>query len=118
MGVWYWLVNYTKREQVMFTHIGASTKFELAYNPASSAITTWYLLENIGDRISFVSDTYDDWPFLVGSRDDLSSYQDVTDQVAKALLENGILSDHGMVFVDEDDPDHIYIRDLRTTWDG
>jgi hypothetical protein len=33
-----------------------------------------------------------------------------------ALVEEGILQDNGMIFVDEDDPDTVYIRDIVNVW--
>jgi len=116
MGVGYILVNCTKREAIRWQHIAASKKRELAGNPAASAITTWYLLENAGDEISFVSDTHDDWPFSSGDRRDVASYEDVTDRVVEALIVNGLLADHGKSFVDEDEPDNVYVRGLRNVW--
>ncbi len=116
MGVGFELVNYTKRERILFMHIPASKKHELAGNPAASAITTWYLLENPGDEISFISDTYDDWPFRGGSRDDLSQYLEVTGQVVDQLMVAGILKDYGKTHIDPDEPDHVYTRDLRNAW--
>lgn len=117
MGVGFLLVNATKREQIMFQHIGASKARELAGNPAASAITTWYLLENRGDNIAFVSDTDDDWPFPdLSKQDSLDAFPDVTDQIVKALIANGILDDRGKDYVDADDPDRIFTRDLRNAW--
>ena len=116
MGVGHILVNRTRREQIMFMHVGASSAREIAGNPAAAAITTWYLLQHPGDDISFVTDTLGDWPFLSGSRSDLHSYAEVTDRVVEQLIEAGILSDHGKSFVDPDDPDVAYERDLRNVW--
>ena len=116
MGVGYILVNHTKGERVSFFHVPASKKRELAGNSAAAAIIAWYLLENCGDNISFVSDTDDDWPFPEGSKDNLSSYPDVTDRIIDALIENEILSDHGKSYVDPDEPDTVYERDLRNIW--
>jgi hypothetical protein len=116
MGVGYNLVNFTKKEMVGFIHVSASKKHELAGNPAASAITTWYLLENAGDKISFVSDTNEDWPFPEGSKKDLLLYPDVTDRVIDALIANGILSDQGRNYVDPDEPDTVYERDLCNIW--
>lgn len=116
MAVGYELVNYSKKELISFCHIGASTAHELAGNPAAAAITTWYLLNHPGDQIAFVSDTYDDWPFAQGSRDDLSSYEDVTDIVVTSLIQAGILEDHGKSWEDADEPDTIFMRDLVNIW--
>ncbi|WP_144394377.1 hypothetical protein [Pleionea sediminis] len=70
MGVEYILVNETKKEMVCFSHLNGSKMRELAGNAAQSAVVTWYLLNNRGDQIQFVSDTQDDWPFKTGCRDD------------------------------------------------
>lgn len=79
MGVGYILVNHTRREQIMFMHIGANKARELAGHPAAAAITTWYLLRHPGDAIAFVSDTYGEWPFPTGSHADLASHDEVTE---------------------------------------
>jgi len=99
MGVGYYLVNNCKREQLSFGDISGNKKRELAGNPASAAITTWYLLEHIGDEIAFVSDTYDDWPFRTGSRKDWCGYNDVTDHIIDQLIQSGILQDDGKEFL-------------------
>ena len=116
MSVGYELVNYSKRERITFCHIDAATAHELAGYPVAAAITTWYLLNHPGDQIAFVSDTYDDWPFTDGSRDDLPSFPDVTDQVVLVLIEAGILEDRGKRWADEDEPDTVFIRDLVNIW--
>ena len=116
MGVEYILVNETKKEIISFTHLNGSKMRELAGNAAQSAIVTWYLLNNQGDQIQFVSDTYDDWPFKTGSRDKAWSYPDKTDQIVSTLIEKGILQDSGMLHVDEDEPETVYTRDIRNVW--
>ncbi|MDC0677878.1 hypothetical protein [Sorangium atrum] len=115
MSVGYILVNFSVREMVSFVHVDASSLRELAGSPAAAAITTWYLLHHLGDQIAFVSDTYDDWPFP-GSKADLASFPDATDRTISDLILAGILADRGRVFVDEDDPEHVYVRDLRNVW--
>ncbi|KYF55211.1 hypothetical protein BE08_30755 [Sorangium cellulosum] len=109
------LVNQTKREKILFLHIPASTKRELAGCPVSAAITTWYLLENAGDDIAFVSDTHGDWPFRSGSPDDLSMYREVTGDVVASLISAEILKDEGVEVFDESEPD-VYERRLRNVW--
>lgn len=108
-------MNFTKKEWLAYQHIPANTACELAGNPISSAITTWYLLYNLGDTISFVSDTYDDWPFTEDSRNDLIYYQEVTDRVISELIDNGILIDEGREIPYKDEPE-LYVRKLRNTW--
>lgn len=116
MSVGYVLVNFSKKEIISFAHVGTTSALELAGNVASSSITTWYLLKNIGDSIAFVSDTYDDWPFEFGTKSDLKSYEDVTNKVIRELLEEHILSDFGLSYIDENEPDEVFIRDLRNVW--
>ena len=116
MGVGYTLVNQTKKERITFIHIPASKARELAGNPISAAITTWYMLENPGDDIAFVSDTYGDWPFSTEIIGKLSDYKDVTEDVVKSLIEAEILIDEGVAWADEDEPDRIYMRALRNKW--
>jgi hypothetical protein len=89
---------------------------ELAGNPAQAALVTWYLLNNQGDSIQFLSDTYDDWPFSSGQRNDVTAYEDVTPKYIGVLIEQGILANDGMLYVDEDDPTNVYILNLKNVW--
>ncbi|HNB51151.1 MAG TPA: hypothetical protein PK530_04380 [Anaerolineales bacterium] len=116
MGVGYFLVNYSKKEIVRFSHIPASTAHELAGNPVSAAIITWYLLKHPGDQIAFVSDTYEDWPFPEGTHDELSTYDEMTDVIVNALITEKILRDEGILWADEDEPERVFIRVLRNMW--
>ncbi len=116
MGVGYSLVNHSKKERITYIHIPATKARELAGNPVSAAISTWYLLQHPGDRIAFVSDTYDDWPFPSGTRDELAEYTEVTDIVVTSLIEAGILVDEGIAWTDEEEPEQVYIRALRNKW--
>lgn len=116
MGIGYNLVNETKKEFISFCYLDGSKMRELAGSPAQSAIVTWYMLQNIGDNIQFVSDTNNDWPFSTGSKDKLGSYIDKTEVVLNDLIENDILEDFGKSYVDEEDPDNVYIRDIRNVW--
>ena len=116
MGVEYILVNETKKEMVSFVHLNGSKMRELAGNAAQSAITTWYLLNNQGDEIQFVSDTYDDWPFHSGSKEQAGHYTDQTDALINTLIEKEILHDNGLLYADEDEPESVYIRDIVNVW--
>ena len=116
MGVEYFLVNYSKKELISFSHIGASKERELAGNPVSAAMTTWYMLQHAGDSVAFLSDTYGEWCFPEGTRDEVSDYRDVTDEVVKSLIEAEILIDLGKAWADDDEPDKIYIRALKNVW--
>lgn len=89
---------------------------ELAGNPAQAAVTTWYMLENQGDSIQFVSDTTDDWPFKTSSKSDLNNYRDATMEYIGRLIKQGVLENNGMLYQDEDDPENIYTLDLQNIW--
>lgn len=116
MGVGYLLVNNTRGEKVTFAHIPASKANELVGNPATAAITTWYLLHNRGDQIAFVSDTDGVWPFLTGSLMDLAKYKDMTDEVIQQLIGVSILRDDGVLWADDQEPDSVYLRKLSNVW--
>jgi hypothetical protein len=116
MSVEYTLVNQTKKEVISFAHLNGSKIKELAGNPAQSAIATWYLLNNSGDDIQFVSDTYDDWPFKSGNKQDLNCYPDRTNEVLSTLIENGILKDNGYLYIDQDEPNTVYVKDIINVW--
>ncbi len=115
MGTTYQLVNITKKEIIWFTHIGAYKALELAGNPASSAITTWYLLTHLGDQITFVSMAVEIQPLQTGSTRDVDDFTEVTDKVVEELIQNKILLDEGKVFFFDDEP-QIYNRKLRNIW--
>ena len=38
-----WICNASKKEQLCFEHVGASTPREFSSNAAAAAIITWYL---------------------------------------------------------------------------
>lgn len=116
MSVEYILVNESKKEIISFIHLNGSKKRELAGNAVQSAITTWYLLSNQGDQIQFISDTYNDWPFETGSKDMVWSYTDKTEELVDTLVKEGILKDSGMLYVDEDNPESVYIRNIENIW--
>ena len=115
MSACYFLLNQTKKEIISFLHIPAWKKRELAGNSISAAIVTWYLLENMGDSISFINDESDKWPFKYGIFFDLRDYKEVTDQVVDALIKAEILKDEGREFYYDDEPD-AYDRILRNIW--
>lgn len=71
MGVEYVLVNESKKEIILFMHLGASKKREIVGNPASSAVTSWYLITNRADNIRFYSD--EEYQQLVKDNPDVNS---------------------------------------------
>lgn len=112
MALTYHLVNLTRKEIILFSHINASTKRELAGNNAAASIISWYLLEYIGDNIVFINEENK----LNLPLDDIYKWPDVTNQIVEMLISEGILKDYGRIYEDPDDPDNIFIRDLRNIW--
>jgi hypothetical protein len=109
------LWNATKREHVSFHHVGASTKREVAGNPASAAIVTWYLAQNVGDQISLQAEC-DEGEVPNSVYAEAVRHPNRVEQVVAALIEAGILKDEGFHFRDEKDP-QAYVRNLRNIWD-
>ena len=116
MSVEFILINETKKEMVSFAYLNGSKMCELAGNAAQSAIVTWYLLNNQGDHIQFVSDTHQDWPFKTGNKQNAWSYLDKTDDLIKELIDQLVLKDNGFLYQDEVDPENLYVRDIVNVW--
>jgi hypothetical protein len=108
MGQSYVLINKSKNEIITFAHLPASKARELTGNPVTSAITTWYLLKNMGDKIQFIAEQSD-------VELDLTDYVDVTDQVINDLIANDILLDQGIEVFDEEEPE-VFVRKLENIW--
>ncbi len=115
MGVCFHIVNRSKREVVLFMHIGAAKRLELAGNPVAAAIGNWYFLTRAGDDIAYVPDDGTHWPFADGFDSDSDDYEEVTDRIVDELIDAGILVDNGREIFDEDEPD-VYIRRLDNVW--
>ena len=115
MGVYYDLVNYTRKEYISFHHIGGKKLSEIAGYPVTATLVTYYLLKYIGNQISFVADTDTQWPFPDGTYADLGSYRDVTDTMVEELVQYGYLADNGKEFLFKNDTES-YVRRLRQTW--
>lgn len=104
MGQGYVLVNKSKRELISFAHLPASKARELSGNPVTAAMTTWYLLNNIGDQISFIEEEHI-----------ANDYCDVTNRLIDNLVASQIIEDHGIEMFDPSEPE-IFIRLLRNIW--
>lgn len=109
-------MNQTKGEKVSFYHLPVNSRREICGHPVAAAIVAWYLSSNQGDSIQFVTDSLEDWPFQSGSRADLSVFSEKTGEVVEALIREGILADEGMEWVDEDEPNRVYIRAIKNVW--
>ncbi|WLQ13547.1 hypothetical protein O5O45_27855 [Hahella aquimaris] len=103
MSVGYEHINQTKKERITFAHLPVSTQNEIVGHPVSATMVCWYLMNNIGDDIQFVSDTYDDWPFRSGQRKDYLAYPDRTDAIIATLVQEGVLQEDGVLYLDKDE---------------
>jgi hypothetical protein len=112
MGVEYHIVNYTKREFIMFEYVDTYSPGEILRNPVATCITTWYFMFNRHDKVAFVSDSLTEWPFSDGTPSDMFSYREVTSEIINTLIAEGIIVDEGKKILDETDPD-MYVRILR-----
>lgn len=118
MGVEYTLVNIDKRHQIDFYNVGTGRKQkELSGTIIASAIITYYMLTNTGDRIGFINDVEES--FLVCgqnySLDYFSDFVDVTELIVEELIEKKIFKDNGIVWIDKED--NLFYRDLINIWD-
>ncbi|MCA8988138.1 MAG: hypothetical protein KDA78_10875 [Planctomycetaceae bacterium] len=107
----YELVNADRRNKVSFCRLPAWKRRELIANPVTSALTIAYVFDHPGDRIAFVPDIgpspFPDLPLV-----EINDLDDLTDTYIDKLVNDGILSDHGVL----DDPDidpPDYLRDIR-----
>lgn len=118
MGVGYRLVNIDKKHQVGFYNVDTGTKpRELSGTVIASTIVTYYLLTNTGDRIGFINNT-DDRFIVCGQNyesDYFTDFVDVTDKVIEELIENEIIHDNGIIWIDKED--NLFSRDLINIWD-
>ena len=111
MSVGYQLVNITKHELISFRHLPVEKKSEICSNNTASKLVTLYLIENIGDEISFFPDQFksEEWNLRV-SISEIMSYKDVTSSYIDKAEHEGFLSNREKVVIDEDDPELFYWR--------
>jgi hypothetical protein len=112
MTVGYSLVNNSKKEIIIFLHLPVNTMDEILSNDVAKLIISWYKERNAEDDIEFVSDTYDDWPFAIGKKSDIINYREITEEIVSILIKDGKIIDLGMDYIDEDEPDTVFIRKL------
>lgn len=117
MTVGFQLVNATKRERVLFLHIPASTRWELAADPIAATMIAWYMLNNFRDDVSFVPDDESFWPFDSISPAEAAQFREVTDEIVQALIAEDLVVDQGIEILDENDPE-MYFRRLSLVGSG
>src|SRR5687767_14622536 len=98
MGEGYRLVNLDKKETISFHLIDTGVKLrELSGTSITGSIVTFYLLNNIGDKITFINDQDSEYT-LFGSKytgNDFKDFADVTDSVIEGLIKNDIVKEVG-----------------------
>ena len=87
-----YLVNRTAKEYIAFYGLPASKGNEVIKNRACSSIVTKYLLENMGNEISFINSGWGEWPFEKGALSDLKGYSEVTEKYLVFLQNSGVLN--------------------------
>jgi hypothetical protein len=109
MGVGYKLVNVTKKEIVRFFNLPVEKRGEICLHHVASKIVTMYMIDNMGNEISFVPDQYyeEDWPLRVGM-DEVKGYREVTEELLQKAEKEGFIKGRKKVFVFEDDPNMFY----------
>ncbi|MEO1580213.1 MAG: hypothetical protein AAFR91_00095 [Pseudomonadota bacterium] len=112
------LCNATKKEIVSFDHLSAYSPREITGSSISSPVVVWYLHRNRGDKITFLGD-YDDPSSLPFSLkiEDVLNWPDRTKDVIGELVDMRILSDHGILYPDDEETD-LFIYDLRNIWES
>lgn len=118
MGLTYELINIDKKERISFFKIDSGTKRrELTGTIISSSLISYYMLTNIGDRISFVDDHSSEY-FVFGEKltwDEKNKFQDVTEKLVKQLVQEDIYVNKGKIWLDEEEG--LYFHDLINIWD-
>lgn len=118
MGLDYDLINIDKKERLTFAKIESGTKKrELAGTVISSSLVTFYMLTNLGDRITFIDDCSEKH-FVFGETltcDVIDQYEDITEQIVEQLIQEDIYVNNGKIWIDEEEG--LYFHDLNNTWD-
>jgi hypothetical protein len=118
MGVTYTLYNLDRKECISYYPAKTGTKLlELSGTNIAGNITNYYMLTHLGDRITFLPDDYIPSWFSEGpyANENLLIYKDVTREIIAALIENGVLRDDGIEWIDQDED--LYFFDLANVWD-
>ncbi len=111
MPATYQLVNATKKETMQYLCLPVSKAKEIATNPVTAAMTSWYLLKHQGDVIGFVSEYDLKWPLSAGSWAELKEYNEVTEAVIASMVSAELAQDLGVSYVDQ--AKQIIQRDIK-----
>jgi hypothetical protein len=87
MSTWYTLANFTKRERIEFAALSGMQHGQIVMSPEAATMVASYMLNNIGDDISFVPD---EATFRGNQETNLDDFTDVTDRYIDDLLESKI----------------------------
>ena len=118
MAVGFQLVNLDKKETIGFAHVDTGDSlWELSGTVVFGSLLSYYMLKNIGDRITFIND-HDGEFYLFGGHytwDDFHSYRNVTDTLITELIEAKIYEDRGVNWIDQ--AENLYYRNLINVFD-
>lgn len=103
MSTYFYLVNHSKKQIVSFDNLPVTTIKEIASNPVSSAIVTWYLYENLGDNITFISEYDENFEVYY------NGYKEMTHQIIDSLI-------HSQISIAEQ-PTKLYVFDSNVEED-
>ncbi len=118
MGAGYELINLYKKEVISFARVCTGTKKrELAGTVIAGSIVTYYMLSNIGDRITFLDDHSDNFEVfgITITWEDIRNYNDVTEEVIRALIKEDIYVSEGKIWIDKEE--NLFFHDLVNVWD-
>lgn len=114
MPVGYRLINIDKHETISFAYIdsGASL-WELTNTVISSTVITYYLLRNIGNRVTVVNDCESQFNLFgsIVTWDDIHQYADMTNELIDNLIQEQILEEDGIIWIDKEE--NLYFRNLK-----
>ncbi|HYG14313.1 MAG TPA: hypothetical protein VEC12_01070 [Bacteroidia bacterium] len=118
MGTWHILINIDKKEKISFSNVDTGLKLrELSGTAIAGSIVTCYLLNNVGDKITFINDSDEEF-FLFGEKyksNSFTAYREVTDEIVSLLLEQGVYKQEGIIIVDKED--NLFYKNLVNIWD-
>lgn len=118
MPVGYQLVNLDKKETIGFARIDIGSSFlELSGTVVFGSLLSYYMLKNIGDKITFANDSEDDFYFfgIHYTWKDFHDYRNVTEELINELIHSGLYEDRGIIWIDQDE--NLYYRNIINTFD-
>lgn len=74
---------------------------------------------NPANQIAFcpdhIDESHSEWPLPGVSLDEIKTYQDLTEDSIRELIQKGILRDDGILYQDPEEP-KIFVKDIKNIW--